>query len=113
MLNRRSLRVKVMQSLFAYQQCKDANYTLAIDGIEETFAPDLNSMEVQDKKELSKQKASGIKAFEKAFKENEKSIEHDDARVQKSVNAAIQLYSKSVKKDFDFLRKNLVLESEK
>jgi N utilization substance protein B len=43
MLNRRSLRVKVMQSLFAYQQCKDANYSLAIDKIEETFSPDLNS----------------------------------------------------------------------
>lgn len=102
-----------MQSLFAYQQCKDANYTLAIDGIEEAFAPDLNSMEVQDKPELNKQKATGIKAFEKAFKNNEKSIEHDDERIQKSVNAAIQLYNKSVKKDFDFLRKNLVLESEK
>ncbi|HEY3429212.1 MAG TPA: hypothetical protein VGK39_00965, partial [Cyclobacteriaceae bacterium] len=113
MLNRRSLRVKVMQSLFAYQQCKDANYTLALDTIEESFSPDLNSMEVQDKKELAKQKAQGIKAFDKAFKSGEKSIEHDDSRIQKVVNDAIVLYNKSVKKDFDFLRKSLVLESEK
>lgn len=102
-----------MQSLFAYQQCKDANYTLAVDTIEETFTPDLNSMEVQDKKELSKQKAQGIKAFDKAFKDGEKSIEHENPRIQKSVNEAIQLYTKSVKKDFDYLRKSLVLESEK
>jgi N utilization substance protein B len=113
MLNRRSLRVKVMQSLFAYQQCKDANYTLAIDGIEEAFTPDLNSMEVQDKKELAKQKEIGVKAFEKAFQNGDKSIEHEDPRIQKSVNDEIQFYNKSVKKDFDFLKKSLVLESEK
>jgi N utilization substance protein B len=113
MLNRRSLRVKVMQSLFAYQQCKDANHTLAVDTIEAEFTPDLNSMEVQDKKELAKQKSQGIKAFEKAFKDGEKSIEHENSRIQKSVNEAIILYNKSVKKDFDFLRKSLVLESEK
>jgi transcription antitermination protein NusB len=55
----------------------------------------------------------GVKAFDKAFKNGEKSIEHEDSRIQKSVNDAITLYNKSVKKDFDFLRKSLVLESEK
>jgi len=113
MLNRRSLRVKVMQSLFAYQQCKDANYSLSLDKIEETFSPDLNSMEVQDKKTLTKQKGLALKAFEKAFKNNEKSVEHEDPSIQKSINEAISLYAKSIKKDFDFLCKNLVLESEK
>ena len=39
MLNRKKPRVKVMQKPFAYQQCKDANYTLATDAIEEAFAP--------------------------------------------------------------------------
>jgi N utilization substance protein B len=113
MLNRRSLRVKVMQSLFAYQQCKDANYSLSLDKIEETFSPDLNSMEVQDKKALAKQKTLAIKAFEKAFKNGEKSVEHEDPKIQKSVNEAITLYAKAIKKDFDFLLKSLVLESEK
>lgn len=102
-----------MQNLFAYQQCKDANYTLAIDTIETRFTPDLNSMETQDKKELAKQKAQGVKEFERAFKAEEKSIEHEDSNIQKSVNEAIIFYGKSVKKDFDFLRKSLVLESEK
>jgi len=102
-----------MQSLFAYQQCKDANYTLSLDTIEETFSPDLNSMEVQDKKTLAQQKPQAIKVFERAFKKGEKGIEHEDSRIQQSVNDAILLYDKSVKKDFDFMRKNLVLESEK
>jgi N utilization substance protein B len=38
-----------MQTLFAYEQCMEANNTLAQDLIDERFAPDLNSMEVQDK----------------------------------------------------------------
>jgi N utilization substance protein B len=113
MLNRRSLRVKVMQSLFAYQQCKDANYTLSIDSIEATFAPDLNSMEVQDKKELGKQKDQALKAFEKAFEQHETSVEHDDPRVKKSIKEAFSLYTKGIKKDFDFIKKSLVLQSEK
>lgn len=102
-----------MQSLFAYQQCKDANYTLATDSIEETFAPDLNSMEVQDKKELSKQKAQALKAFEKAFEKNQMSAEHDDPKIQKALKEAFALYTKGIKKDFDFIKKNLVLQSEK
>lgn len=102
-----------MQSLFAYQQCKDADYTLSIDTIEEAFTPDLNSMEVQDKKALAKQKTQAVKAFEKAFQKSESTIEHEDAKIQKVVNDAFSLYSKLVKKDFDLFRKNLVLESEK
>ncbi|HET9054524.1 MAG TPA: hypothetical protein VFM90_10135, partial [Cyclobacteriaceae bacterium] len=113
MLNRRSLRVKVMQSLFAYQQCRDANYTLATDSIEAAFAPDLNSMEVQDKKELNKQKAQALKTFEKAFEQDQTRAEHDDAKIQKALNEAFALYTKGIKKDFDFIKKNLVLQSEK
>lgn len=113
MLNRRSLRVKVMQSLFAFQQCRDANYQLALDTIEESFAPDLNSMEVQDKKALAKQKGQAVKVFEKAFRDESKTVEHEDARIQQAVNEAIALNNKSVKKDFDFLLKALVLDAEK
>lgn len=102
-----------MQTLFAYQQCKDANHQLALDKIEESFAPDLNSMEVQDKKELTRQKNVAVKAFEKAFEAEEKSVEHEDARIQKAVNEALTQNSKAVKKDFDFLLKSLVLDAEK
>lgn len=102
-----------MQSLFAYQQCRDANYTLATDSIEAAFAPDLNSMEVQDKKELNKQRAQALKAFEKAFEEDQTRAEHDDAKIQKALKEAFSLYTKGIKKDFDFIKKNLVLQSEK
>ena len=67
MLNRRMLRIKVMQNLFAYEQCKEANYLLAIGQIETDFQPNLNSMQVQDKAMLSKQQKIAVTLFEKKF----------------------------------------------
>jgi len=37
-----------MQALYAYEQCKGADYNVGAQDIEETFSPDLNSMESQD-----------------------------------------------------------------
>jgi N utilization substance protein B len=112
MLNRRTLRIKIMQSLFAYEQCMEADYLLALDHIEEFFAPDLNSMKVQDKGLLKGQRSVAVKQFEKIFKEQAVK-EIVDPRVTQAVDEAIALRKKLVKKDFDFLRKNLVLEVEK
>ncbi|MCO6359987.1 transcription antitermination factor NusB [Roseivirga pacifica] len=62
MLNRRSLRVKAMQSLFAYGQCKEANYNIGLAEIDEAFKPDLNSMEPQNHELLkaNKQEAKAV-----------------------------------------------------
>jgi transcription antitermination protein NusB len=113
MLNRRSLRIKVMQSLFALHQCKEASFELCRDRIAESFAPDLNSMEVQDKAVLSQQKKVALTTFEKAFADGDSSVEHEDTRVSKSVNVALEFYKVQAKKDSDFFRKNLISEVEK
>ena len=113
MLNRRSLRIKVMQSLFALQQCKDANYELGLERIGDIFTADLNSMEVQDKPLLSQQKKTAVKLFEKAFSKKETVVEDDDKKIKKAVQDNLAFYITQVKKDSDFLRKNLVMEVEK
>lgn len=113
MLNRRSLRIKVMQSLFALQQCKDANYELCLERINEAFAPDLNSMEVQDKAQLSLHKKEASKLFEKAFQQGQTSIDHEDVKIKKTVNDCFHFYHTQSKKDSDFFRKNLVNEVER
>ena len=64
MLNRRILRVKAFQNLYAYEQCKGSNLNLARDFIRESFLPDLNSMEVQDKAALSKEADEAIQIFD-------------------------------------------------
>jgi len=112
MLNRRMLRIKVMQSLFAYEQCKEANYLLADALIEETFQPDLNSMEVQDKKLLANNRKVARQLFETKFKKPD-TADNADPVINKIVKEALDLYIKSTKKDFTFLSKNMVIEVEK
>lgn len=113
MLNRRSLRIKVMQSLFALQQCKDANYLLCLDRINDAFAPDLNSMEVQDKTLLTNQKKTAAKLFEKAFSNGETSVDHEDPKIKKVVNDCFAFYQNQAKKDTSFFLKNLISEVER
>jgi N utilization substance protein B len=102
-----------MQSLFALQQCKEATYELCLEKIRDTFAPDLNSMQVQDKPLLHQQKKESVKLFEKAFAENQSKAEHDDEQIVKAVQSALKFHKDQVKKDTDFFRKNLVAEVEK
>jgi len=113
MLNRRSLRIKVMQSLFALQQCKEATFELCQERISETFSPDLNSMEVQNKELLTQQKKIAIKLFQKSFEKGETRVVHEDDKIKKEVNSAFVFYAGQVKKDTDFFRKNLISEVEK
>lgn len=112
MLNRRMLRIKVMQNLFAYEQCKEANYLLAIGQIETDFTPDLNSMQVQDKALLAKNQKIAVQLFEKKFK-NPKIDGSEDPAINKSVKAAMDLYMTQTKKDLAFLGKTMVTEVEK
>jgi N utilization substance protein B len=112
MLNRRMLRIKVMQNLFAYEQCKEANYLLAIGQIETDFQPDLNSMQVQDKVLLAKNQKIAVQLFEKKFK-NPKIDGSEDEAINKSVKAAMDLYMTQTKKDLAFLGKTMVTEVEK
>lgn len=111
MLNRRTLRIKIMQSLFAFGQCKEANHLLALDLIESTFLPDLNSMQPQDKELLRKQKKIALQAFDRKFKGKEVE-ESPDPKIEKAISDALDLFNRQVKKDQAFLMKNMVAEIE-
>ena len=99
MLNRRTLRIKIMQSLFAYEQCKEADYQLAFEHIDAVFQPNLKSMEVQDKELLAKQRKAAKQLFELKFRLPD-TEDHDDTRINKVVKEAHDLYHKLLKKDF-------------
>ncbi|MEJ0055454.1 MAG: hypothetical protein WDN75_07240 [Bacteroidota bacterium] len=101
-----------MQSLFAYEQCKEADYQLALEHIDAFFQPDLNSMQVQDKPLLKGQRTIALKQFENKFL-GKTVKEGSDARVTQAIDEAYALNQKLTKKDFDFFRKNIVLEVEK
>lgn len=102
-----------MQSLFALQQCREATYELCLERISGAFAPDLNSMEVQDKNLLQQQKKEALKLFEEAFEQQRASVDHEDDRIAVAVKGALAFYKEQVRKDTDFFLKNLVMEVEK
>ncbi len=112
MLNRRTIRIKIMQSLFAFEQCKEANYLLSLDLLDERFSPDLNSMEVQDKESLRKQKKEAKQVFENQFKKVTATGQVEKA-ISSAVADATNLFEKQVRKDQQFLGKNITIEIQK
>ena len=114
MLNRRILRVKAFQNLYAYEQCKGSNLNLARDFIRESFLPDLNSMEVQDKAALSKEADEAIQIFDQNVDQGKKLIPNDAGeKVKKIALAALKQVHEANKKDQQFLLKNMVVSAER
>jgi transcription antitermination protein NusB len=111
MLNRRTLRIKVMQSLFAFEQCREANKELAKEQLAARFSPDLNSMEIQDKPQLKKEKEMALAIFEQKFTTPEEAVEAE-VKILKAVDQSLADYHNRVKKDFDYLRKSTLLDIE-
>lgn len=114
MLNRRILRVKAFQNLYAYEQCKASNHNLAKDFIRESFLPDLNSMEVQDKASLNRDAEQALILFEQNIA-SKKLLTATDARpkIKQVVIAALNQYHSANDKDHQYILKNMVASAER
>lgn len=114
MLNRRILRVKAFQNLYAFEQCKGSNLTIARDFIRESFLPDLNSMEVQDKPALIKDSDEAIKLFDQNL-ENESVLKSSTAKpkIKQVVLEAIKRFHAATEKDRQFMLKNMIVSAER
>lgn len=102
MLNRRTLRIKAMQAIYAYQQAEGSDYLLALDQISEEFAPDLNSMEVQDKKLLEGKKQIAQLMFKEWYETRQFETEESDQEITSAVNRAIAYYNNLKNKDYKY-----------
>ena len=112
MLNRRLLRIRAMQHLYAYQRCRRANYELAFESIKEAFLPDLNSMEVQDTVALAEQAAQAAQLLE-ARLHGKLSTGAANPRIEQAVDEALRTYEQRCRKDQQFLRGQMVSRTEK
>ncbi|REG88446.1 transcription antitermination factor NusB [Algoriphagus antarcticus] len=114
MLNRRILRVKAFQNLYAYEQCKGSNLNLSKDFIRASFLPDLNSMEVQDKTALNKEAEEAIKLFKLNLTSRDL-LKSSDAspKVKQVVLDALKKFHEANEKDHQFLLKNMVVSAER
>ena len=114
MLNRRILRVKAFQNLYAYEQCKGSNLNLARDFIRESFLPDLNSMEVQDKAALSREAEEAVQIFDQNVDQGQKLIPNETGvKIKKIALEALKQVHAANEKDRQFLLKNMVVSAER
>ncbi|MBC7451647.1 MAG: transcription antitermination factor NusB [Cytophagales bacterium] len=108
MLNRRILRVKVMQSLYALYQTKVSNYHLGLEEIAEVFAPDLMSPDVQDLPALDLKKKSANTSYEAFFEKQDLGYLTQEPDVRKAVTEAINHYYNANTKDIQHFQKMLL-----
>ena len=114
MLNRRILRVKAFQNLYAFEQCKGSNLNLAKDFIRESFLPDLNSMEIQDKAALNRDAEEAVRLFDQNLESDQllKSSE-SNPKIKKVVLEALKQFKTANEKDRQFLLKNMIASAER
>jgi transcription antitermination protein NusB len=114
MLNRRLIRVRAMQTLYAFEKAKGANFLLAQDLITEVFSPDLNSMEVQNKTKLLGYQKLATSVF---TDEIQKSIGVDEDNLPQVVKAAVikarDFLKLKNKKDFENISLQCLADAEK
>jgi N utilization substance protein B len=103
MLNRRLLRIKVMQALYAYQQAVAADLLLAQDRIAAAFEPDLSAKVTPDRRLLEGQRKLGEAQLREWHRTGEMpETGSDDQDVAEAVRNAIAYYQQMVKKENTF-----------
>ena len=112
MLNRRLLRIKVMQSLYSYHQAVGADLLLAQDRIAAAFEPDLTAKEAPDRRMLEGQRKMGEAQLRDWYRTGNTPEKTDDKAVDKAVTDAISSFQNQVKKDGEFYGGQLLVGAE-
>lgn len=112
MLNRRYLRNKVMQTLYALEQAKNANYELALDGIRQFYQPSLETKkESQDLKKIKENQKTALDLFIKNYQDTILSLEKEtELEVKEEVQTRIQNLQNQNIEENRIAQKNLQLQ---
>jgi len=112
MLNRRVLRIKGMQTLFAYYQAKEANFLLAKDYISKHFQPNLNLDVPENKIEMAEKEKEALELFSKWKENKDTEIQSIEPRIENTVNEAIAYLDDLIQKDNKNLSTRMLIEIE-
>jgi len=111
MLNRRTLRIKVMQNMYAYRLCKKANKALSQGIITEKYSPDLNSMEVQDPVALKESQIIALNSYDALF--NNQPTPSIEDEMSNLIKDSIKGYHEANKNDFRRIKMQMIDDVEK
>ncbi len=113
MLNRRILRAKAMQAIYAHAQAMESDYQLALETIVDTFVPDLNSMQPQDAKKLEGSRQWATILFEENYVTKTISPEEEaPADVRRAAAAAINFYYSQRQRDIRHSEQTMIRDAE-
>ncbi len=101
-----------MQYVYAFKQCKRANYHVALTLIEDAYKPDLNAPVAPDIQALAQEREKAVSFFEVLFAGG-KVEESFPEETQRVVQEALEKYKSLCRKDRNFLGKQLVNTTEK
>ncbi|MEO9805064.1 MAG: transcription antitermination factor NusB [Reichenbachiella sp.] len=98
-----------MQAIFAYHTAREAEFNICKQEAQDNFLPDLNSMEVQDKEELAKDREQTGLAFE-ALVHNGLNTVSDDIKpeIVKIIKAEQKSYINRLNANKDHFKKRLL-----
>ena len=113
MLSRRLLRTKAVQALYASQLSAEANRLLGIDQIDLAFAPDLNSMQPQNRPLLAEMKKQAVLTLDELIKTGEIGLENDfPTSVTKISRQVFQAYKRQTNNDREKMVRRVLNETE-
>ncbi len=114
MLNRRILRVKAMQSLYAMNLVREADMEVTKIRLSAEYDPDLNANELPDMDALKASRETALKLFNEHYEEGSAPKSDDiDEEIVNTVNKHIQEFHNMVSKDELTTKKNMVNELDK
>lgn len=112
MLNRRILRLKAMQALYALEQAQRSNYQLSLDYIHERFEPNLNSMIIPTSEEVALKRKLGKEIFEVNYQNESLEAKSEQPTVDVVVSEAIRMYNTNIQKERRFQKQEMVKKTE-
>lgn len=102
-----------MQAVFAFRQKEESNFNLALNDIDETFAPDLDSMTPPDHQALNFNKKESKKLFEKHYLAKKlPSLPEVDEEITDAVQQALNFFWDAMKKDIRKHKQQLVADTD-
>lgn len=112
MLNRRILRLKAMQALYALEQAQRSNYQLALDYIHQKFEPNLNSMVIPTAEEVAQKRKLGKELFEANYQNETLEAKSEHPTVDVAVSEAMRIYNTQIQKERRYQKQEMIKKTE-
>lgn len=113
MLNRRTLRVKAMQAIYAFHQSRESDLVLAGQQVQQSFKDELNLQGINEKMRLAAEEEQALTYLKQNAQLSPQELPAlESEKLTKIGRSAVVDYQQRVARDLDRIRKRMVDETE-